>query len=315
MKILITNCHLVFPHGSEIWTAVICRELMRRGHQVFLYTPEIGPYHAACLRDVPTIAGPGEWMDGRFDIAILQHLNPIRETKIWEKTITPCLPDSERIIVICHGAYTEAELPVVGDYLKNAVYVCISREIAREFPHIDWRVVKQPIDPTWFALPAREFGLNPLSVLWASHRQVIPKELIRICTDKSIPVYLAGHKTMYPDEVREIYQRCDLVLGTGRWIYEGMAAGIPCVVADRALSLGYVTPQNVSNYEESNMTLRHRNASAADWNRILVHYNPALGKMMREYAASNYRVSIIVDQFLEFLGLKPEIERVFNDVL
>jgi len=95
MRILITNCHLIYPHGSEIWTEVVARELMRRGHQVFLYSPEIGAYHSKCLRDIPTIVSTGERMEGGFEAAILQHLNVLREDRFWNEAIKGLLPSPE----------------------------------------------------------------------------------------------------------------------------------------------------------------------------------------------------------------------------
>lgn len=324
MKVLITNTHLTLPHGSEIWTAVIANELWRRGHEVYLWSPEIGPFHSHCLLKFPTIspwqdhyaAEPPTWMQAGFDIAILQHLNVIQENETWEKGIKVSLPPPDKIIAISHGIAVSPETPVKADFLDGARYTCISEEIANHYPDFDWNVINQPIDPSWFELKTKERGErseNVEKIVWASHRVALPEPLREICVRDIIGVYAAGNRAIYPEQVQAIYSQVDLVFGTGRWIYEAIAAGIPCIVADSSRTLGPVHIGNLTWFQENNMTLRHSSAVDADWMSLLKGYNSMHSTSSREYALQNFHVSKVVDNLLASIGFES-MGNVINKV-
>ena len=315
MRILITNIHLREAHGSEIFTAVIARELLRRGHEVYLWSPKIGQFHERCLSDVQTISGPGDWRDdGKFDIAIIQHLNSIRDYYqsasllspewSWDTCFVDMLPPSEKIIVMCHGLAPEPEIPVKMYYLENARYTCISREIANHYPDFDWNIIHQPVDPSWFQMQIRRTVFVPERLVWASHRHILPDSLANLCSvQRRIGVHAAGNRPQYPGEIQDTYGQVDLVIGTGRWIYEGLAAGIPCIVADHGKTLGYVTPENIESFEEFNMTTRHPSATMSDWGALIDNYEPGITVPLRTYALNNYHVINVVDRMLESIGI------------
>ena len=307
MKILMTNAHLSAAHGSEIWTNVVARELIRRGHDVVIFSPEIGPFHQKYMQDIPTISGPGSWSDPRFDVAIIQHLNSIRHYEGFNEYIVPSLPeDTRRIIVMCHGIHAEPEKPIVADYIQDARYTCISPEIAEHYSNINWNVIKQPIDESWFEIKDIEPAALPQGILWASHRFPIPDSLRRFCSNMKpdCTLYSAGTRPMWPEEIRDIYRQCDVVIGTGRWIYEGMAAGRVCIVANDTHQLGYVTQDNRISYEGHNMTPRHRNAVPCNWESLFAHYKWEQGSINQKYAIQNYTVQDIVDRLLESVGFQ-----------
>lgn len=328
MKILITNCHLTIPHGSEIWTNAVAQELAMRRNEVFLFSPEIGDFHDKMLRNITTISNPGSWQyrvpeeheierdengdityqpkdPELFDIAIIQHLNLIKDDVLFQEAIFNVLPPSKKIILVSHGTDPSAEQPVPRTgLLENAHYVCISEEIAKHYAGFPWEIVKQPILNAWFEIPVKEPVQNPTSVLWASHRHSMPEKFMNYCLDKQIGVFAVGHKVQYPPEIRDIYAKVDLVVGKGRWIYEGLAAGIPCIVADSRSDLGYVSLENVQDYEKFNMTTRHPKAIPSSWEILFENYHTDQVEGLKKYAKQNYRVSVIVDNLMTILGVE-----------
>jgi len=310
MKVLITNTHLSIPHGSEIWTAAVAQELVRRGHDVYLYTSDMGDFHYQMLRNIPTISGPGGWQKDEndnpepFDFAILQHLNQIKNDKVFGEAIFDLLPPSKRIILICHGTGPSAEQPVPREgVLEDAHYVCISEEIKNHYPEFPWEIVKQPIDPAWFMPPKTLLG-KPERVVWAAHRFTLSDSFTDYCVKNQIGVFATGNKLQYPHEIRDTYSKMDLVIGTGRWAYEALAAGIPCIIANRNLDLGYVTLGNVQEFEKYNMTPRHPSAHESNWEQLFENYHTDQVEGLRKYAENSYHVSVIVDQFMKILGIE-----------
>ncbi len=322
MKILITNIHLVAPNGSEISTKVIADELKSLGHTIYLWSPSIGDFHLRMLREYPTITPfnpynpePKDWMEEKFDIAILQHLNHTAEDETFVKQIRPTLPRSDKIILMCHGIAAPPETPRIEPWLEGAKYTCISEEIMFYHPKVEWNLIRQPIDPSWFDLKLKkpnETGTVE-KIVWASHRHPIPERLRDFCIANQIGLYACGHRPVYPKDIQEIYEQVDLVFGTGRWIYEGMAAGLPCVVADSGHTLGYVDISNVESFQQNNMTLRHSSAKEADWTSLIEQYTPDHGFGNKEHALQFYHVSKVVDRLLASVG-EESVEDIVGKV-
>jgi len=320
MNVLITNIHLSESHGSEIWTLAIAREFKRRGDHVYIYSPKLGPFWGLYLaHEFSTLRKPEDCLGLRFDIAIIQHANQLRDLDFFQRYIAPTIVGQSEIILVTHGTYVEPEMPIGKDCINNAIYVCISEEIARHYSDFDWNIIRQPIDPEWFEIPeSNQFN----TVCWASHRWPVPHSLELACDLNGKELLVIGNKPILPEEVREVYHESDLIIGTGRWIYEAMAAGRPCVVADSNYTLGYLNEATVKSYQCYNMTTRqpatrifdgnnigtgyeyrdgwsqNRPAIAHDWNRIFAEYNEYFGIWGRWRASENYASSVIVNKLL-----------------
>lgn len=305
MRLLITNCHLSFPHGSEVFTQTIAEEFKRRGDDVYIWSPEYGMFWANYIQGkFKTIRNHEQTLGFRFDLAILQHLAQIRNDLFFQHSILPMITQS-KIIAMTHGTYVGPEMPVEDLNLNAPQYTCISPEIAQfePFKHLSWNLIKQPIAPEWFKIPHVGMSELPEMVLWASHRHSLPDSLRLACKELDIPLNHIGFKLTLPEAVYDAYKEADLVLGTGRWIYQAMAAGIPCIVADAKKQLGYVNTINAESYEWSNMTCRHRNAVDHDFKYLINHYKSHLGKNVRDYALSHHHVSTVVDSMLRIVDL------------
>lgn len=303
MKCLITNCHLSAPHGSEVFSLTIAHELKRRGHQVFIYSPELGEFWQRYMKDEFITFKEKASMEGyRMDVAILQHLNKIQSIEYFQKLILPTTMATSRknILAVCHGIHADPEKPVIADWLEGCQRVCISSEIARHYsPYENWKVIKQPIGPEWFEMARKSFPEKPLTVLWASHRFPVPASLTWACHEMDINLKSTAGRTVWLDELIVEYRGVDLVIGTGRWIYQAMAMGIPCIVANHEKNLWYVNDETVANQEFYNMTLRNPSVHDFPWEMFIGAYNTEAAQSMHDYALENYHVSKVVDHLLE----------------
>lgn len=296
MNIFISHIHLNIPHGSETWTSVVCAELIRRGHNVYIWSPKVNKqYFNEYFKDCILVTGDNIY-DIKIDFAILQHIVDLQKYKQKWKSIIQILPKSENIVFMCHSILYNATAPVRKPYLDKSRYFCVSPEVAKKYHTFDWTIINQPIEDAWFK--STIISKNLKTILYASHRHKVSSELVQLCDNKNINIEYVGSELLYPPDIRKIYNRANLVIGTGRWIYESMAASIPCIVADNKFTLGYVTLDNIKSLEFNNMTLRHNKRFKPDWNKLLNQYNPRLGIKLHNYAKKNYHVSVIVDQML-----------------
>ena len=292
-NILITHVHLCTPHGSETWTSIICQELMDIGYNVYVYTPEINEdYFNQYFKNVIRF-NIDDHSKIVFDYVILQHVVELRKNKKSWLKVEQVIEKSKNVKFICHGIIYNATSPVRKSYLKKNSYFCISPEIANKHRWFKWNIIKQPINNEWFDLPNRETD-SLQKILYASHRHRISPQLEEECEKRNIELIHIGKKLLYSHDIQQLYTNVDLIIGTGRWIYEAMASKRNCIVADHRYTLGYVTLNNVKSFEYNNMTLRHKDKYLPDWSILLDNYVPTIADELQNYAKENYHVSKIV---------------------
>ncbi len=296
MKCLITNIHLNFPRGSEMWTATIANELHRRGFDVNVYSPGLGPFFKQEMSEIK--GRTKESLQGEyFDLLILQH-----GIKLYENLQEAAFG---KILVLSHGRLNNAERPMRIHDHKDVTYAAISPEIINTYPEFknEWNLLFQPIGPEWFDIPKCSKELK--KVLWAHHNKNIPpyKEVEKICNEKGIEFERIGHESIWPDEVISKYAESQLIFGFGRWIYQALAAGRPCVLANEA-AMGYVTDATYTQWLQHNMTTRNPGKKTLNFRSFFNVWNANLGKIGKACAKHNH-VSAVVDNIFDILKINP----------
>lgn len=297
MNILMTHLHLTYIHGSEIWTHTIIKELNNRGYNIYIWSPEYSRSFRNCFNsDLNcTIINSKQMIDNiSFDMILLQHATPLSNHGFWKDYLYTRL-DPLKTINICHSRFGTDEYPLITPYLIGSKYVCISNEI-RDNININWDgILRQPIYDSWFDL---KLQLNdfPKRILYANHRHEMPPSLREYCKVNDIILNQIGKHDLCPYKIQKEYQECDLVIGTGRWIYESLSAGIPCIIGDRDHVLDYVNSENIDEFEYYNMTLRNPNKNIPNWDILLTQYDSK--NTCKDLAKSRYSVSTIVDKLL-----------------
>jgi len=289
-SILLSNLGLVNLHGSEIWTWTVAEHLNGMGFDTTILTNKIGKFADDYLGEFEVITNAS----GRyFDYGIINHsrlLAGIKGVKIGMAALVShgCIADNERPTEVFSNPHT---------------YVSVSEEVRRHWFNaigIESTVIVNPVRDDWFKIPLANGRLK--TVAYTSHRHPMPAEMVNVFMSAGIQVRRTrrGHSQ---SEMMRIIASSQIVIGTGRYIYEAMAAGKGVIVADAKLSLGYVTKSNYENRMWYNMTCRNPEASVPDWNRLLLDYPNHDPNDMREIAKREHHVSVITDKYLELLGV------------
>lgn len=302
MKILLTNINLDTPHGSEVWTWTISSELLRRNHQVFIYSRKYG-YIARKIYGAGAVLLTEKPQTARqYDLAIMNHSHVMRDEIEKRAKFDRAVLITHSIRQSVHGKL-QPEIPPLDWDCEKFKHVAISNEVAEYWSDriaYPIEVIPNPVAPEFF-------NINPLSnkvkqlILWGNHRWKIPQVLLRVA-DKHGYRVVGGFNRKDPDDIRRILDKCRIVIGTGRWIYEGMAAGRNCIVMNDKMILSHVTPALFNSMQMYNMTLRNPLAKRAKQFRVeqaLNNYDPVKGYELREVAMDKLHVSKIVDRLLE----------------
>lgn len=277
MKIVLSNIALDTPHGSEVWTWTVARELLRRHHEVKIISAKYGKIARELESMGCYLVCPLNTAVIKCDIAILNHANAL------SKHLKKLRPDHS--VLITHGRH-RPEAPI-----NSTRNIAVSREVANFWKGIDFEVIPNPVAPEFFDIDTR-----PSRLLWGNHRHKCPPWMLR-----KEKVY-HGFNTRPPLQIVQCYCEANIVFGTGRWIYDGMAAGMNCVVTDGKRTLGHITPANYQSSQNFNMTTR--NPAARPFNPkalglILKNYDPKRGAELKQIAYDKHHVRVVVDKLLE----------------
>ena len=281
MRVLIANLEFNQPFGSENYAWTLGQEFKRRGANVELYSNRSGWIaNEIELKFVPKPTG-------KYDIAIVSHPLFLKKRELIK---------ADHTFLVCHGTTFKEETPVKS-WNGPHTNIAVSQEVAEaRASQITGKfvVIPNPVAPEWF-----ELGLaDRKGVFFANHRHEFPIDLWNACQK----LELNAHK-IFPGPDGYFNRSCGLnilkqhniVVGTGRWIYEAMAAGRHCIVSDGIKTKGYVTPENFDKLQHYNMTCRGGSKSV-DWNKLLVE--PHGGNLLREIAREKLHVEVIVQRFL-----------------
>jgi len=302
LKILLTNIKLDTPHGSEIWTWTIARELIRREHKVSVYSRKYG-YMARKIKELGvTLLDPNPPTAKHYDIAIMNHSHVMRGE--IEKLARPdkAVLMTHSIIQAVHGKLQPERPPLDWDCDKFK-HVAISGEVAEYWSDrvaYPIETIPNPVASEYFQIKQLN-DRTPKRILWGNHRWKPPGVLFRAAKDQGYEL-IGGFNRKDPDDIKKIVVKSRIICGTGRWIYEGMAAGRNCIVMNDKMILGHVTPNEYQAMQNYNMTLRNPTAKRAKQFRCeqaLDNYEPKRGMDLRDVAENHLHVSKVVDRLLE----------------
>jgi len=289
MKILLGNHTLLKPRGSEIWTWTIAEYLKIKGHDVTILTNEAGDFATEYLSDLEIVTD----VTGRkFDLGIINHSRHLNDSGAI---------DVEKAILVSHGRLTDIERPPLKFHCPHR-HVSVSNEVRSHWLNnnkIDSEVIVNPVRKDWFEIDMSKGPLN--TVVCANHRHHAPERMINAFVSRGIR-FIRIETGFSQSEIMRLFSIAQLVIGTGRYIYEAMASGRRVIIADSKHGLGYVTENNYNNRVWYNMTTRNPKRIVPNWDVLIekcLKHNP--GKM-RHLAMSNHHVSKIVGKFFKILN-------------
>lgn len=279
MRILITNLYLNDFCGSECWCYSIASELIRRGYEVFAYTPNRGKFFEEFEKLGVKFAN-----SGTFDLILDNH--KIVKT---QKFVGP-------IIHTCHGII-DAESPLSG-----AINVAVS-EASRDKWKTDF-LITNGIDCERFK-PIVKPSLEINKILSLCKSNTADDVIGSICESAGIEFERTFCKTVF--RIEDKINSADLVIGVGRSLLDAMACGRPVVSFDdrpyyetRMLGYGYITPEKFDKYQKDSFT---GNAEQCTLDKLqlaqeIFKYNPDDGIVNRKHILENYNIKDRVDQYL-----------------
>lgn len=282
MKILITNLYLTDFGGSENWCYAVACELLRRGHDVYTYTPEYGKFFTEFEK-----MGVKKAISGDFDL-ILENHNVLDRNKF-----------NGFIIHTCHGIIKE-ERPM----LNADINVAVAEHAASK-----WnlkQIIPNGIDTERFNIknkPRKEIH----KILSMCKSDTANDILKKICRDMDVELEITYGKFIF--RIEDKINDSDLVVGVGRSLLDAMSCGRPVVSFDdrfyyktRMMGYGYITPDKYNKYIKDSFT---GNAEQKTLNKlelakeIFLKYNPEDGERNRQYIIENYNISKTVDEYLK----------------
>ena len=285
MDILLTNRTLETPGGSETWLMTMATELIRKGHNVHVYTP--GSYKLILGQ---TSRQLNVHRDGNeYDLGLVNHI-PV----VPEHILASC----EKVIHTRHGIIPSIEQPREG----ADAYVGVSEESVRYNESIGYEssVIRNGIDLSRF--PLREKPPTELrSVLLLSNNA---DRTFHRMLEEALPeanVNAIGRSFGQVTDVRPMMEHADLVVSLGRGCYEAMAMGTPVLVADIKGGDGLATIESLPDFRQNNCSGRFgKNRITVAWLKtVLAGYDPSIGPALRDYVEINNNVEHTAEQYLE----------------
>lgn len=251
MHVLITNTFLANRTGSELYVRDVALELMRRGHEVTLYSPRLGALAdylrfkgSAISDDLQKLERAPDLIHGQHHLETMAALARFPETPA---------------VYFCHGWAPWEETPPVHPRILH--YVGVSERIRSQLleqhgiPDARVQVLPNFVDLQRF-LPRRPLPARPSRALAFSNqisRLNVAGLLRSACMRQGIRLDIAGMANGNPADLPEdLLPRYDLVLARGRCALEAMACGNAVICCDLEGLGPMVTPGNFAELRRAN---------------------------------------------------------------
>lgn len=280
MNICLTNLQLYPFRGTENWCYSVGQELIRRGHEVYIFspTPRDGiPYFEQANIHYTTT--------GVFDLVLDNH------SVVYSAIKGP-------IIHTCHGTIP-AERP-----LRNTTNVAVNERVA-DYYGLD-RVIYNGIDCNRFNI-TRPLNTTPKTILSLCSSDDADIMLNNICNKLSLKLITTHNKEVF--NVEQLINDADIVFGVGRSALDAMACGRIVISYDCRSYLhpnhgvGYLTPDIVASNKD-NLVGKDNTWTEEQLIEQIRLYNPEDGLKNRNYVMNNRNIKDTVNKYLE----------VFNEI-
>jgi hypothetical protein len=326
LKFLLGNNTLSLLAGSETWIFTLAVQLKKMGHTVHCFSPELG-YIAEqlekegikCFKELSTSGVKPfsivleEEIDHTYDVIIANHNHIVK----FLRSQYPRTP----IISTIHGIIHEVDGQIAPEHpaLDAGVqqFISVSEEVQamlREKYNIDSIIIRNFLDTNHFKAKRKIAKGKPKQILFNSnyHNTQDPEVAVLRDVAKHYHAKLAaiGMNFAPTPNPMDAIEASDIVIGMGRSVLEGLAAGRISIVHGRWGTDGVINEESFQSLREVNFSGRKSNGAFADvegWIReIDANYNPGLAQWGRNYILRDHNVVHAAEMFVnisrELLG-------------
>jgi hypothetical protein len=278
MKILLANNSLEYLGGTETWMITMFNYLSKE-HDVDVYVP---------AHEKNTLIKKGFDESKEYDLGIINHKTCLKELSDF---------NIGKRIRTSHGVLPGEEEPTIG----ADIYVAVSEEVQSSLKGkgFDSCVIRNPIDTDHFGYSKPNPTLK--KVLWMNNKTPMLSLI-----EQASKGYEFKIQTGFKNGTSSLMQEADLVITSGRGIYEALSCGKNAVIINWLGCDGLVTEENIIEFRKTNCSGR---TFRECWEpeRILEElkkYDPE--RNMRDYILENNEVSKIAEQYLSLREVKDE---------
>lgn len=291
MKIL-TSAHALNLAGTPTFTLTMYNEMVKRGHDVTVYSPLGGPLENQMdtVKSLDRVFAP--------DIILAQHI----PCAVDLKARFPNLP----LIFYCHGFVQEIEQPPPfdADYYLVINEECRDNYINKGIRPEKMKIVRDFVDTDRFK-PVEPINKELKKVLFISNYKKWKnyKAVSGACEKLGLELACYGSPYGRNFEIEKAINEADLVISWARGILEAMACERAALSFDRYEGDGYIDLKTYFEARKDNFSGRYfkYEYNADTLADEMLKYDPECGEQNRELVLKYHNVMDGVDQILETL--------------
>ena len=312
MRVVIATAGLTARVGIHSYLDAILGEMVALDHEVHVVAPVIGRPEAieqagafahTRFEDVP---GPVDGVIAFLDFLALE--------------ARAAFPDAA-LLCVSHGPWYAQDAPAADAQpcaaialsdpslrrLRQSVMAERGVPIIRLTQPAELRAPSAP--------PRNQLPAEPRRAVVVSHRLMTRREpLLSALRERGIDVSVFGGAD-HDDDVLSQVLAADIVVGIGRVIVEGMAAGRACLVLDEAGGADWLTPETYQEFEASGFLHGPGGVLAPQAiGAVIDRYSPELGRAARELMLRHHAPAAHVARLLEALKAAPGPVASFDPV-
>lgn len=300
LHILLTNHHLLSHQGSEVFTFTIADFLIRKGHQVSIYSAYIGKLRKDFEKIGAVIVSDLRLLkDQDFDVAHVHHHINAYEIRYY----FPHLP----IVLLCHGIiFLENPPPLdlkISQYLATSERVrdsMVTKGVEKE----KILIFRNMVDSSKF-YPFSEINQQPQRALILSNKIDHTNENVirQACKALNIKTMFVGARFQQVDyeQMPLLINKADIVFSLGRGVIETMLCGRIPIVFDYEGGDGMVTPSTITQNMTCNFSgnLHNKHYTLNELISILHTYQAPKAIQLRQIA-------------LDYFAADKQVENLIN---
>ena len=304
MRFVLGNRLMTLAGGTEVHLVTIGAELMRLGHEVVVYSPELGPYADHARRRGLEVTDELRRLPAECDVVFAQDALVVYD-------LVERYPEAVSVFRVCGDVYDFQSPPQLGGIVD--LVVVLSERYARlaEACSVRAPVLHLPVPVDL----ERLVPLGPLrrkpsrAVVLGNYPQRV--ETIRAAWEPlGVEVRHVGAPNQQYD-IASAVADADIVVAKARAAVDALACGRALYVYDFFGGDGWVTPETYPRLEADNFAglATGRTVGVAQLRRDLADYDPSMGVANRDLAVQHHGARDHVARLLSAVGAAGAQER------